>query len=89
MHNKIKMENLILIHYQHYFVIINFSVPNQTMTPHDYQGPNATMPGTTTGSRPVLSTLTYTHSMQPPHPPFCEYDFNFSAYLKLKLGFLN
>ncbi|XP_025418720.1 mothers against decapentaplegic homolog 4 isoform X3 [Sipha flava] len=45
-------------------------LPSQTMTPHDYQGPTATMPGTTTGNRPVQSTLTYTHSMQPPHPTF-------------------
>lgn len=43
------------------------------MAPHDYQGPIATMPGTTTGNRSVQSTLTYTHSMQPPHPTFCEY----------------
>jgi len=48
------------------------TVPSQTMTPHEYQGPTATMPGTTTGNRPVQSTLTYTHSMQPPHPTFCE-----------------
>ncbi|CAH1715623.1 mothers against decapentaplegic homolog 4 isoform X3 [Aphis gossypii] len=45
-------------------------LPSQTMTPHEYQGPTATMPGTTTGNRPVQSTLTYTHSMQPPHPTF-------------------
>ena len=43
------------------------------MTPHDYQGPTAPMSGTTTDNRPVQSTLTYTHSMQPPHPIFCEY----------------
>ncbi|XP_022161923.1 mothers against decapentaplegic homolog 4 isoform X4 [Myzus persicae] len=45
-------------------------LPSQTMTPHDYQGPATPMPGTTTGNRPVQSTLTYTHSMQPPHPTF-------------------
>ncbi|VVC37335.1 Hypothetical protein CINCED_3A018846 [Cinara cedri] len=45
-------------------------LPNQTISPHDYQEPNATMPSTTTGNRPILSTLTYTHSMQPPHPAF-------------------
>ncbi|CAI6376913.1 unnamed protein product [Macrosiphum euphorbiae] len=45
-------------------------LPSQTMTPHDFQGPTAPMSGTTTDNRPVQSTLTYTHSMQPPHPVF-------------------
>lgn len=58
-----------------YNIIFYNTVPSQTMTPHDYQGPTATMPGTTTGNRPVQSTLTYTHSMQPPHPTFCKYLF--------------
>lgn len=50
------------------------TVPSQTMTPHDYQGPTATMPGTTTVNN--RSTLTYTHSMQPPHPTFCKYKYS-------------
>ncbi|CAI6372858.1 unnamed protein product [Macrosiphum euphorbiae] len=45
-------------------------LPSQTMTLHDFQGPTAPMSGTTTDNRPVQSTLTYTHSMQPPHPVF-------------------
>lgn len=52
------------------FVLL--AVPSQTMTPHDYQGSTTPMPGTTTGNRPVQSTLTYTHTMQPPHPTFCK-----------------
>lgn len=52
------------------------------MTPHDYQGPTATMPGTTTGNRSVpVSTLTYTHSMQPPHPTFCKYILSVSELI--------
>ncbi|KAL4083384.1 hypothetical protein QTP88_028708 [Uroleucon formosanum] len=43
---------------------------SQTMTPHDYQGPTTPMPGTKTDNQPVQSTLTYTHSMQLPHPIF-------------------
>lgn len=53
------------------------------MTPHDYQGPTATMPGTTTGNRSVQSTLTYTHSMQPPHTTFCMYIYFFEVILNL------
>jgi len=54
-------------------IFISYTVPSQTMTPHDFQGPTAPMSGTTTDNRPVQSTLTYTHSMQPPHPVFCDY----------------
>jgi len=43
------------------------------MTAHGYQGPTASIPGTTTGNQTVQSTLIYTDTMQPPHPPICEY----------------
>eukprot|EP00102_Acyrthosiphon_pisum_P023473 XP_016660683.1 PREDICTED: mothers against decapentaplegic homolog 4-like [Acyrthosiphon pisum] len=45
-------------------------LPSQTITPHHYREPITLMPGTTTDKRPVQCTLTYTHSMQPPHPIF-------------------
>jgi len=52
-------------------IFTSHTVPNQTTIPHDHQKPTTLMPGTTTDNRSVQNTLT--HSMQPPHPIFCEY----------------